>query len=40
MKLTQTDELGALLAVLKVRHCPFKPQVFMWLVSFLFTPQT
>lgn len=27
MKLTQTDELGALLAVLKVRHCLFKPQV-------------
>ena len=27
MKLTQTDELGALLAVLKVKHCLFKPQV-------------
>lgn len=27
MKLTQTDELGALLAVLKVRCCLLKPQV-------------
>ena len=39
MKLTQTDELGALLAVLKVRHCLFKPQVLTVVSVFsIYTP--